>query len=80
MVEHATLADFRKAQPAYEAHGQEFMLNAGSVLRSLELKNYDLVPAFTAKVPADTLPVEVRKLLGWSEADATTPGAYPLTH
>jgi hypothetical protein len=78
MVEHATLADFRKAQPAYEAHSQEFMLNAGSVLRSLQLKNYELVPSFGATVPADTLPAEVQKLLGWSSADATTPGAYPL--
>ncbi len=78
LVEHATLADFRKAQPAFEARGQEFVTNPGSVLRSLHLKNFELVPTFTAQVPADTLPAEVRQLLGWSAADATTPGAYPL--
>ncbi len=77
-VDYATLAAFRQAQPAYEAHSVELELNAGSVLRSLELKNYELVPGFTATVPADTLPADVQKLLGWSAADATTPGAYPL--
>lgn len=77
VADYATLADFRQAQPAYEAHSQDLVLNAGSVVRSLELKNYDLVPSFTAKVPAETLPADVRQLLGWSEADATTPGAYP---
>jgi hypothetical protein len=78
MVEHATLADFRKAHSAYEAHSVELELNAGSVLRSLQLKNYELVPSFGAKVPAETLPADVQKLLGWNAADATTPGAYPL--
>ena len=77
MAEHATLAAFRLAQPAYEAHSVELELNAGSVLRSLQLKNYELVPGFGAKVPAETLPADVQKLLGWSAADATTPGAYP---
>ncbi len=75
--EYPTLAAFRQVQPAYEGRSQELELNAGSVLRSLELKNYDLVPSFEVKVPADTLPADVQKLLGWSAADATTPGAYP---
>ena len=76
-VEYATLAAFRKAQPAYETHSQEFELPSSAVVRSVFLKNYELVPSFTAKVPAETLPAKVQQLLGWSAADATTPGAYP---
>ncbi|MFT3828822.1 MAG: right-handed parallel beta-helix repeat-containing protein [Opitutaceae bacterium] len=75
--EYPTLGDFRKAQPSYETRGQELELNAGSVLRSLELKNYELVPSFGVTVPAETLPGDVQKLLGWGGTDATTPGAYP---
>ncbi len=76
-VEYPTLADFRKVQPAYEVHSQEFALPSSAVVQSVFLKKFELVPAFTAQVPADTLPAEVQKLLGWSAADATTPGAYP---
>ena len=77
-VEYATLAAFRKVQPAFEAHSQEFEMNSSAVVRSVFLKNFELVPSFTATVPANTLPAEVQKLLGWSAADATTPGAYPM--
>ncbi len=75
-VEYATLADFRKAQPAFEANSQEFALPSSAVVRSVFLKNFELVPSFTATVPASTLPADAQKLLGWSAADATTPGAY----
>lgn len=78
MVEFATLAEFRKAQPAYETRSQEFQMASSAAVRSVFLKNFELVPTFTATVPADTLPAEVQKLLGWSAADATTPGAYPM--
>jgi hypothetical protein len=77
-VGYATLADFRKAQPAYEAHSLEFEMSSSAVVRSVFLKNFELVPGFKATVPANTLPAEVQKLLGWSAADATTPGAYPV--
>ncbi len=75
-VEYATLADFRKVQPAFEARSQEFELQSSAVVRSVFLKNFELVPSFKATVPAETLPADVQKLLGWSAADATTPGAY----
>ncbi len=75
-IEYASLADFRKVQPGYEAHSLEFGLPSSAAVRSVFLKNFELVPSFTATVPAETLPAEVQKLLGWSAADATTPGAY----
>jgi len=77
-VEYTTLAAFRQAQPAYEKRSQEFVAGPTFALRSLPLKNYELVSTFTAKVPAETLPAEVQKLLGWSAEDALVPGAYPM--
>lgn len=76
-VEYAKLSAFQAAQPGFEAHSLEFYELPSFAIHSLQLKNYELVPGFSAKVPAETLPEEVRTLLGWAPEAATSPGAYP---
>jgi len=70
-----TLDEFRGAYPQYESGSRLLAADPGMVLRSPILRRLDLTQplAIEAKTPADVL-----KLLGWSEADARTPGAYPL--
>jgi parallel beta-helix repeat protein len=77
-AQFGTLAEFQKLHPEFEAHSQYFTGGYGSVLQSPELKNYELVRAFPKPVAEDTLPADIRQLLGWSKQDARTPGAYPL--
>lgn len=70
----ATLDDFRAAYPKLEAGSQFLALDLGAVLKGPRLGRLELTQPVTieAKTPPDVL-----KLLGWSEADARTPGAYP---
>jgi parallel beta-helix repeat protein len=77
-AQFGTLAEFQKLHPEFEAHSQYFPGGYGSVLKSPELKNCELVRAFPKPVAEDTLPADIRQLLGWSKQDARTPGAYPL--
>jgi hypothetical protein len=73
----ASLDDFRKLQPAFEKNGVEIARSPRSVLKGPDLGHFELQRAL-ANVPArNFLPPEVRSLLGWNEAEAMTPGAYP---
>jgi parallel beta-helix repeat protein len=72
----ASLEAFRKIAASFDAHGQQIDATPRSILRSPELGRYDLIralPGAGIEVPAD-----VRKLLGWSDQDARTIGAYPF--
>lgn len=76
-VQLATLEEFRKAAPSFEGGGRYVDRQPLSIFRSPDLERYDLrgpLPVDARPVP---LPAEVRKLLGWSEAQARTIGAYP---
>jgi parallel beta-helix repeat protein len=77
-AEFRTLEEFQKLHPEFEAHSQYFPGGYGSVLKSPELKNYELIRAFPKPTAEDTLPADIQQLLGWSKPDAGTPGAYPL--
>jgi parallel beta-helix repeat protein len=77
-AESRTLEEFQKLHPEFEAHSQYFPGWHGSVLKSPELKNYELIRAFPKPTAEDTLPADIQQLLGWSKPDARTPGAYPL--
>jgi len=70
----ASLDEFRAAYPKFEAGSLSLAAAPGAVLKSPTLRRLELTQPLTieAKAPADVL-----KLLGWSEADARTPGAYP---
>ena len=43
-----------------------------------ELRRYELARLLPGLATADDLPADVRRLLGWREGDAPTPGAYPF--
>jgi parallel beta-helix repeat protein len=74
----ASLDDFRKLEPALEKNGVEIDRSPRSVLRGPDLGHFELERALPNGPAINFLPPEVRSLLGWSEAEARTPGAYPL--
>jgi len=76
-VEFRTLEEMRKSHPEFEAHSLYLTNCFGSVLKCPALDNYELIRNFEgpALVP---LPAEIQQLLGWTEQESRTPGAYPL--
>ena len=75
-VELKAPGDLQKLHPEFEAHSQALALEPSAVFQSPELQRYELLPAFAATVPADTIPDDIRKLLNWSQQDSPAPGAY----
>ena len=73
-----TTEEFQKSQPEFEVRSQYYPGWYGSVVKSMDLKRYELIQPFPKPIGEDSLPADVRELLGWSKADARTPGAYPL--
>jgi parallel beta-helix repeat protein len=73
-----SLDDFRKLQPAFEKNGVQIDRSPRSVLKGPDRGNFELQRALPNVPARNFLPSEVRSLLGWSEAEAMTPGAYPL--
>jgi parallel beta-helix repeat protein len=74
----ASLDDFRKLRPAFEKNGVEIDRTPRSVLKGPDVGRFEL-QGVLPNVPAiNLLPPEVRSLLGWTEAQSKTPGAYPL--
>jgi len=69
-----SLEDFRKQVPGFERGGREFDRTPASVFKGPDLERYDLLEPITG---GDAVPEDVRKLLGWSEEEARTVGAYP---
>jgi hypothetical protein len=74
----ASLDEFRKLEPAFEKNGVEIDRSPRSVLKGPDRGNFELQRALPNMPARNFLPPEVRSLLGWSEAEAKTPGAYPL--
>jgi hypothetical protein len=60
--------------PAFEASGRQLERTPRSIFKSPDLGRYELLEALPA---GEALPDDVRKLLGWSNEQATT-GAYPF--
>ncbi len=78
-VELASLEDLRQLQPGFEPRGP--LLRATTWARSSaarELRRYELARLLPGLAAVDDLPADVRRLLGWREGDARTPGAYPF--
>jgi hypothetical protein len=73
-----SLDEFRKQVPAAEAGGRQLDLTPPSVFKGPAIGRYDLVQALPGTPAAATLPADIRKLLGWSETDARSAGAYPF--
>jgi len=77
-AEAASLAEFRKLEPGFEKNGVEIDQSPRSVLKGPDLGNFELQHDLANAPANDLLPADVRALLGWNEAEAKTPGAYPL--
>jgi parallel beta-helix repeat protein len=73
-----SLDEFRKQVPAFEAGGRQLDLTPPSVFKGPAFGRYDLLQALPGTPAAATLPADIRKLLGWSETDARSAGAYPF--
>ncbi|MGD0351243.1 MAG: right-handed parallel beta-helix repeat-containing protein [Verrucomicrobiota bacterium] len=76
LTEFKSLDGLRQLHPEFEAHSQYVDNYYGTVFKSPELGNFELARALPWAVSADSLPAEIRQLLGWSKQDARTPGAY----
>jgi len=73
-----SLDEFRKLIPAFEASGRELDRTPRSIFKGPDLGRYELLQALPGMPGGATLPADVRKLLGWSEEEARSPGAYPF--
>ena len=73
-----SLDEFRKLVPGFETGGQQLDRTPRSVFKGPDLGRYELLQALPDTKDGEMLPADVRKLLGWSEEDARSPGAYPL--
>jgi parallel beta-helix repeat protein len=79
-AEFKTLDELRQSYPQFESHGRYLDNYYGSVFKSPELGNYQLLHAVPGLALNNPLPKEIQQLLGWSKHDARTPGAYPFRH
>jgi hypothetical protein len=76
-AEFTTLDEFQKLRPEFEAHSQYLPGYFGSIFKSPELQNYELIVPIPPSSSA-ALPAEIQQLLAWPKQAAYTPGAYPL--
>ena len=74
----ASLDDFRKLAPGSETTGRQLDRTPRSIFKGPDLGEYELLQALPGTPGGETIPVEVRKLLGWNEEEARSPGAYPF--
>lgn len=74
----ASLDEFHKLLPAFEAGGRQLDRTARSIFRGPDIGHYDLLEALPKTTGGELLPADGRKILGWSEEEARSPGAYPF--
>ena len=73
-----SLEEFRKLAPAFEVNGRQIDATPRSIFKGPDVGRYELLHALPGAAGGESLPADVRKLLGWSDEDARTPGAYPF--
>jgi parallel beta-helix repeat protein len=73
-----SLDEFRKLVPAFEPHGRQLDQTPRSIFKAPDLGRYELLQPLPQTPAAEMLPADVRQLLGWSEEEARSPGAYPF--
>lgn len=76
LLEVTSLADLQKQQPSIEAHSREFTDYRGPLIRSLNLRHFELLAAFPGSAVGAPLPENVRTALGWPATTKPHPGAY----
>jgi hypothetical protein len=74
----ASLEEFRTLASGFEAHGQSLDLPPHSVFKSPDLGRYELFRPLPGVTRGLAVPPAVLSILGWSDQDARSPGAYPL--
>lgn len=77
VVETGSLDELRKLAAGVEANGREWSGFAGALFRSPELRRFELARPLPGLPAVSGPPAELRRLLGWPEKDALTPGAFP---
>jgi hypothetical protein len=77
LAQLGSLDEFRKLVPAFEANGRQLDHTPRWVFKGPDVDRYELLQAIPGGAP---LPADIRKLLGWIENDAGSPGAYPYRH
>jgi len=78
LTEFKSLDGLRQLHPEFETHSQYLNNYYGSVFKSPELGRFELLREFPGSGSADSLPAEIRQVLGRPEQNEGTPGAYPL--
>ncbi len=73
-VRPTTLEEFRKLAPEFERTGRQVDRTSRSVFKGPEVDRFEPLEPVVAEKP---MPADVRKLLGWSEQQARTAGAWP---
>jgi parallel beta-helix repeat protein len=73
-----SLDEFRKLVPAFEANGRQLDRTPRSIFKAPDLGRYELLQPLPQTPAGTILPADVRQLLGWSEEEARSPGAYPF--
>jgi hypothetical protein len=68
---------FRTLTPGFETTGRQLEATPRAIFRSPELGHYQLLKPLPASSPAK-VPADVLKILGWTEQETRTPGAYPF--
>lgn len=76
ILEAATLDEFRKVYPQFEAASRFLPEYRGPLFQGVELSNFEILSGFPAARAGVPLPAEARELLKWP-GDAVFPGAYP---
>ena len=66
------------AAPEPDASGRQLDRTPRSIFKGPDLGRYELLEALPGTPGGELLPADVRKLLGWSEEQARSPGAYPF--
>ena len=69
--------DVRKMYPAFEGSSISYPGYDGPMFRSMDLKNFQLAPAFPGAKAGMRLPAEIGTLLGKSRTGGVYVGAYP---
>jgi len=77
LADFSSLDALSQSLPSFERAGYQLDRTPRSIFRSPDLGRYELLQALP-NAATDAVPAEVRGKLGWSEAEARTPGAYPL--
>jgi hypothetical protein len=73
-----SLDEFRKLAPPFEATGRQLDRTPRSIFKGPDLGRYELLHPLPGTPGGELLPADVRNLLGWTDEDARSPGAYPF--